>query len=61
MSLEEDIVRLLKQEGYRINEAVRDAIDDLIDVVEDENDFIDDGDGDMDDDDEPVVLSDSDR
>ena len=32
MGLEEDIVKLLKSEGYRINEAIRDALDEFLDT-----------------------------
>lgn len=37
MGLEEDIIKLLKSEGYRINETIRDALDDFLDTVYDEN------------------------
>jgi hypothetical protein len=37
MGLEEDIVKLLKSEGYRINEAIKDALDEFLDTVNDEN------------------------
>ncbi|MCS6970678.1 MAG: hypothetical protein RMM29_01155 [Planctomycetota bacterium] len=37
MGLEEDIIKLLKSEGYRINETIRDALDDFLDVVYEEN------------------------
>jgi hypothetical protein len=54
MSLEEDIVKLLKHEGYKINEAIRDALDEFLDIVNDENEDMeesdDDGAGDDDDD-----------
>ena len=36
MSLKSEIVKLLQEEGYRVNEAVGDAIDELITIVEDE-------------------------
>ena len=37
MGLEEDIVKLLKSEGYRINESIRDALDEFLDTVNEEN------------------------
>jgi hypothetical protein len=37
MGLEEDVIKLLKSEGYRINETIRDALDDFLDTVYDEN------------------------
>ncbi len=37
MALEEDVIKLLKSEGYRINEAIRDALDDFLSTVEEEN------------------------
>lgn len=40
-SLDEAIVKLLKSEGFRVNETIRDAIADLIDVVDDENEAMD--------------------
>ncbi len=46
MSLEEDIVKLLKHEGYKINEAIRDALDEFLDIVNDENEDMDDTDED---------------
>jgi hypothetical protein len=46
MSLEEDIVKLLKHEGYKINEAIRDALDEFLDIVNDENEDMDDTDAD---------------
>lgn len=42
MSLKSDILKLLKEEGYRINEAVDDAIDEMITVVEDEMEGVED-------------------
>lgn len=38
MSLKSEIVKLLREEGYRVNEAVDDAVDELITIVEDEMD-----------------------
>jgi enamine deaminase RidA (YjgF/YER057c/UK114 family) len=54
MSLEQDILRLLKEEGYRVNEAIRDALDDFLTILEDEGeemteDFDDEDYGDDDD------------
>ncbi len=42
MALEDDIIKLLKAEGYRINETIRDALDEFIEVVNDETEDIDD-------------------
>ena len=42
MALEEDIIKLLKSEGYRINETIRDALDDFLDTVNDENEEMED-------------------
>ena len=42
MSLKSEIIKLLKDEGYRVNEAVDDAIDELITIVEDELEGLDD-------------------
>ncbi len=38
MSLSEDIMELLRDDGYQINEAVEDAIKDFVQVVEEEAD-----------------------
>lgn len=38
MSLESDILKLLRSEGYQITEAIRDALDDFIAIVEEEGD-----------------------
>lgn len=46
MALEEDIIKLLKSEGYRINETIRDALDDFLDTVYDENEEMEDDLGD---------------
>ena len=37
MALEEDVIKLLKSEGYRMNETIRDALGDFLDIVYDEN------------------------
>lgn len=37
MSLEDDIIKAIKGEGYKLNEAIRDAVDELVETVEDEN------------------------
>ncbi|HYE07900.1 MAG TPA: hypothetical protein VEL07_20450 [Planctomycetota bacterium] len=47
MALEDDIIKLLKAEGYRINETIRDALDEFIEVVNEESEDVDD---DLDDD-----------
>lgn len=52
MDLADDILRAIKAAGYKVNETVRDAIDELIDCVEDENDIMDE--------DEDIVLEDED-
>jgi hypothetical protein len=49
MGLEEDIIKLLKNEGFKINEAIRDALDEFVDIVEEENEDMDE---DLDDDDD---------
>ncbi len=41
MALEDDIIKLLKAEGYRINETIRDALDEFIEVVNDESEDMD--------------------
>jgi hypothetical protein len=56
MALTEDILKLLKAEGYRINEPIKDALDDFISIIEEEmesldDDLEDDEDDDDDDDD----------
>ncbi|MBA3707995.1 MAG: hypothetical protein H0W83_04130 [Planctomycetes bacterium] len=43
MGLEEDIVKLLKSEGYRINEAIKDGLDEFLDTVNDENEDMEEG------------------
>ncbi len=42
MGLEEDIIKLLKSEGFKMNEAIRDALDEFLDTVNDENEDMDD-------------------
>jgi hypothetical protein len=42
MGLEEDIIKLLKSEGHRINEVIRDALDDFLTTVEEENEDMED-------------------
>ncbi len=37
MGLEEDIIKILKSEGFKINEAIRDALDEFLDTVNEEN------------------------
>lgn len=41
MGLEEDIIKLLKTEGFKTNEAIRDALDEFVDIVEEENEDMD--------------------
>ncbi len=55
MGLEEDILKLLKSEGFKINDTIRDALDEFIDTVNEENEDMDedlDDEGGGDDDDE---------
>ena len=42
MSLSQQIMSLLKEEGYKVNEAVRDALADFLDVVEEETEGVED-------------------
>ena len=42
MGLEEDIIKLLKTEGFKINESIRDALDEFVDVVEEETEGVED-------------------
>ncbi len=53
MALEDDIIKLLKAEGYRINETIRDALDEFIEVVNDETEDMEDDPEDTEDE-EPV-------
>jgi hypothetical protein len=41
MGLEEDIIKLLKTEGFKVNEAIRDALDEFVDIVTEENEDLD--------------------
>ncbi len=52
MGLEEkdNIIKALKAEGYKINDVIMDAIDELIEVVEDENENMADDDEEEEDD-----------
>lgn len=55
MALEDDILKLLKAEGYRVNETIRDALNDFVGILEDEMESLDEAttdDEDLDDDDE---------
>ncbi len=36
MALEDDIIKLLKAEGFRINETIRDALDEFIEIINEE-------------------------
>jgi len=50
MGLDDDIIKLLKADGLKMNEAIRSALTDFIDIVKDENeDFEEDGKEDEDD------------
>jgi hypothetical protein len=49
MGLEEDIIKLLKNEGFKMNEAIRDALDEFVDIVDEENEDMEEN---LDDDDE---------
>jgi hypothetical protein len=49
MGLHEDIIKLLKADGLKMNEAIRSALDDFVDTVKEENeDFEEDGEDDED-------------
>jgi hypothetical protein len=37
MAIDKDIIKLLVADGYKINETIRDALADLLEVVEEEN------------------------
>ncbi len=37
MALDVDILKLLKEEGYRVTEAVRDGLEEFLSLVEEEN------------------------
>lgn len=37
MGLAEDLTKLLKSEGYRTNESIRDALNDFLEIVIEEN------------------------
>lgn len=51
MGLPEDIAKLLKSEGYRLNETIRDGINDFIEIVTEENEEMeDDAEDDLDED-----------
>ena len=41
MGLKTEILKLLREEGYRLNEAVDDALDEFLDIVEEETEGID--------------------
>jgi hypothetical protein len=43
MGLEEDIIKLLKTEGFKVNEAIRDALDEFVDIVNEENEDMGEG------------------
>ena len=52
MGLEEDVIKLLKAEGFKINEAIKDALDEFIDIVDEENEDMEEAGDDDDKDDE---------
>ena len=41
MPLEDDIIKLLKADGYRINETIRDALVEFIEIIDEEMEGID--------------------
>jgi hypothetical protein len=43
MSLDLEILKLIKSEGYKINEAVRDAVVDMVEIIEEENEGMEEG------------------
>lgn len=55
MGLEEDIIKLLKTEGFKVNEAIRDALDEFVDIVNEENEDMEEN---LDDDEEEVAAED---
>lgn len=57
MALEDDIIKLLKAEGYRINETIRDALDEFIEIINEEMEGIEE---DIEDDEEEEVDEDED-
>ena len=55
MGLPEDLIKLLKSEDYKINETIREALNDFLGIVTEENEEMEDGiddDRDEDEDDE---------
>ncbi len=38
MGLEKDIIRLLKEEGFRMNDTITTAVDELVELAQQEND-----------------------
>ena len=55
MGLEEDIIKLLKTEGFKVNEAIRDALDEFVDIVNEENEDMEEN---LDEDEEEAVEED---
>ncbi len=53
MALEDDILKLLKAEGYRVNETIRDALDEFVEILNDETEDMEDDPEDTEDE-EPV-------
>jgi hypothetical protein len=41
MGLQEDIIKLVKNEGFKVNEAIKDALDEFVDIVNEENEDMD--------------------
>lgn len=41
-SVRDDILKLLREEGWRVNETVRDALAEFLEIVEEEMDGLDD-------------------
>jgi|GEM_PF-3251610 hypothetical protein len=42
MGIEKDVIALIKAEGLKVNETIRDALDEFIDIVSDENETMQD-------------------
>ncbi len=42
MGIEKDVIALVKAEGFKVNETIRDALDEFIGIVEEENETIQD-------------------
>ena len=57
MALEDDIIKLLKADGYRINETIRDALVEFIEIINEEMEGIE---ADIEDDEEEEEKEDED-